>query len=206
MNTLPRNNHIAVTASSEVDLRALEKAFLGNVPQLSPSEVSDDFLVASILGWHMRNTEQRPSRVDGYIFTEFAYRRTIASGANFTDSNSDARTAARGNSSSSGNVLTLDGITDQTLAEIENRIASLLRRFEELEVQASKAVNQEADNLCWQLVAGFSDQEIIDIGTWSMLQTCETHSAADAPFPTDLKLEIERRGANRPRKARNGLV
>lgn len=167
-----QNQGIAITATTEQDLLKLGPAFRGEFDELSPRDASDDFLVAALLGWHMRNTSRHTSLADGYVFTEFALRRTIASGETFTEKNSDLRAKAVGKASESGHILTVGGIGPQTPTQIEARVESLLSRFQQLQTDSGEDMNAETDSAIRTLVASFSDQEIIDIGTWSMLQTC----------------------------------
>lgn len=96
MNTLKETPSIEITVTTEQDLMKLERAFLGDTAGVSPEDVSDDYLVAVILGWHMQNMKMQKTLASKYTYTEFALRRGLAAGGDFTDENSDLRTHARG--------------------------------------------------------------------------------------------------------------
>lgn len=194
METENQNQGIAITATTEQDLIRLGPALRGQFNSLPPTDASDDFLVAAILGWHMRKTSRKTSLVDGYVFTEFALRRAIASGGTFADKNTDLRAKAVGKASEPGHILTVDGIGPQTLTQIESRVANVLSRFEQLETDAGKDTSAETDSAIRRFVASFSDQEIIDIGTWSMLQACP-QSASNSELPNIYRDELVHRAA-----------
>lgn len=190
MTTNIHNEPIAITVTTEQDLMALDKAFLGHVPSHSLQDLSDDYLVASLLGWHMQNAKMPETKASKYAYTEFALRRGLAAGGDFTDENSDVRSLSRGVPSSPGHILTTNGINSQTLAEIENRIATLVRRYSDLYELATNESNAEVHAKTWRLVAGFSDQEIIDVGTWAMLAICDAASFAGEPYPVHVESEL----------------
>lgn len=194
MNNNVAINGIAITLHTEQDLNALGDAFLGKTSGVDPHLVSDDYLVAVLLGWHMRSSALKSTKTNGYVFTEFAFRRTLAADKSFTDHNSEIRAQSLGEPSTPGNVLTIDGIDGQTNNQIRTRIATLEQRFKELELQAIKDADSETDNSTWSFVAGFSDQEIIDIGTWAVIQSCIPENAAVETYPTGFENEIDRRG------------
>lgn len=183
-------NGIAITLNTEQDLNALGDAFLGKTSGVDPLHVSDDYLVAALLGWHMRSSQLKSSRTSGYVFTEFAFRRTLAADATFTDEHSMIRANSLGTPSSTGNVLTINGISTGTNEEIINRIKVLEQRFKELEQKVLENEDSESDYSIWKFVAGFSDQEIIDIGIWAMLQSCIDELSNKEPCPADFEKEL----------------
>ena len=173
---------------------ALEKAFLGNTPSQPLQDLSDDYLVASLLGWQMQNAKMPETKASTYAYTEFALRRGLAAGGDFTDENSDVRSLSRGVPGTPGHILTANGINPQTLVEIENRIATLVRRYNHLYELAANESFAEDHAKTWRLVAGYSDQEIIDIGTWAMLANCEAAGFAGEAYPAHVELEVLSRG------------
>ena len=190
MTTTTHNPHTAITVSTEQDLMALDKGFLGSPSSEPLHKRSDDYLVASLLGWHMQNVKMPDVSASKYAYTEFAFRRGIAAGGEFSDENSDVRSRTRGKPSTPGHVLTINGIDSQTLTDIKNRIAALVRRYADLHDLASNETNVEDHDKTWRLVAGFSDQEIIDIGTWAMLAICDTASYKGEPYPAGVEAEL----------------
>lgn len=169
---------------------ALDKGFLGSPSSEPLHALSDDNLVASLLGWHMQNVKMPDTTASKYAYTEFAFRRGIAAGGEFTDENSDVRSLTRGKPSTPGHVLTLNGIDSQTLTDIQNRISALVLRYTDLYELAANEKNVEDHDKTWRLVAGFSDQEIIDVGTWAMLAICDTASFKGEPYPADVEAEL----------------
>ena len=194
MTTNILNEPIAITVTTEQDLMALDKAFLGHAPSQPLQDLSDDYLVASLLGWHMQNAKMPETSASKYVYTEFALRRGLAAGGDFTDENSDVRSLTRGVPNTLGHNLTSNGINPQTLSEIENRIATLVRRYSELYQLAVNETNAEDHAKTWRFVAGFSDQEIIDVGTWAMLAICDAACFAGEPYPADVESELLFRG------------
>lgn len=189
-----QNEPIAISVTTEQDLMALDKAFLGHATTQSLQNLSDDYLIASLLGWHMMNIKMPDTKASTYSFTEFALRRGLAAGGDFIDENSDVRSHSFGAPSTPGHILTTNGINSQTLTEVENRIATLVRQYSKLNELASNELSAEDHAKTWRLVAGFSDQEIIDIGIWAMLAMCDAAKFAGQPYPVLVEKEIVSRG------------
>lgn len=195
MNTLKETPSIAITVTTEQDLMKLERAFLGDTAGVSPDGVSDDYLVAVILGWHMQNMKMQQTLASKYTYTEFALRRGLAAGGDFADENSDLRAHARGVPSAPGHILTINGINAQTLAETKKRIATLVQLYDELYELAINEKSAEDHAKTWRLAAGFTDQEIIDIGTWAMLAICDKAKFVGEPYPHEFEAELLRRAS-----------
>lgn len=112
---------ITITPTTEEDLGRLRSAFTGDYETTALAAQSDDFLLAALLGWHLRAAQINPSRLDGYVFTEFANRRAIAAGADFTDAYSDIRSSVRSCGQPSNQLITTNGLAAESPIEMRER-------------------------------------------------------------------------------------
>lgn len=187
---------IAIQTSTEQDLLLLEDAFLGRTRYVVPAKATDDFLYATLLGWHLRRISRYPKGISSFVFTEFAFRRANATGGFHDDENAFARFNAQGVPSISGNTLTVNGINSESLTDIGSRAVNVQRMIEELEafLEIGEAFGDFTD--IWARVAKYTDQAIIDFGTWAMLQTCPGANASSEEYPVQIEKEIQNRSRN----------
>lgn len=197
MNTNRSKYRIAITTTSEQDLWALERAFLNDVEHGEHQEASDDFLIAVLLGWHMRRVEYDHPQFIKEIYTEFAFRRGIAGGAEGHDDLHSRRLANRGTPSTPGNVLSIDGIDDKTLGRIEVRVHSLKRMVEKLKEPPVNDFFEAHHQKVMKTLAGYSDQAILDFCIWATLMTCNQLPTSPEQFPHEYRDEIMARGQAR---------
>lgn len=193
MNTQHNRYRIAFSATSEQDLWALADAFRGNIEHGAHQEGSDDFLVAVVLGWHMRNLASGFPYFGKSIAWEFGLRQSIASSPHHDTEAAARRLAARGTPSTPGNVLTIDGIDNKTYRRIETRIHALTAMIKKLEEISRNHSNEELEHL----LTRYSDQAIIDLSVWTILSSEFSPDAQMEPFPNEYKDEILARGQAR---------
>lgn len=181
---------IAIQSSTEQDLLLLEDAFLGRTRYVVPAKATDDFLYATLLGWHLRQISKYPKGISSFVFTEFAFRRANATGGFHDDENAFARFNAQGVPSISGNTLTVNGINSESLMDIGSRAVNVQRMIEELEAQLEIADAFRDYSAMWARVANYSDQAIVDFGTWAMLQACAEQLSNGDAYPLEFEKEI----------------
>lgn len=193
MTNTRKNQSIAFTPTTEQDLLELSDAFSTNVESANPKEVSDDFLVATVLGLKLNELESTDSLVSNMVFTEFALRRANACGAEHQDENTEIRLANRGAQSSAGNTLTVHGIVYETYAEILER-AKAVKELNDALLELAETDSLENHNAAWRLVAGQSDQIVIDYCIWAYMKPCRKESLERANQTEKFVKELISRG------------
>lgn len=184
---------IAIQPSTEQDMLLFEDAFLGRLKYVAPAKASDDFLYATLLGWHLRQISKYPEGISNFVFTEFAFRRANAAGGFHDDENSFPRFNAQGVRSTEGNTLTVEGINSESLFDIGLRAVRVQRMIEELEAHLEIAEAFRNYDAIWSRVANYTDQAIIDFGIWAMLQTCSEQPIRGDNYPFEFEKEIQKR-------------
>lgn len=186
---------IAITADTQVALWALRPAFEGHLDVDDPTRLTDDHLVATLLGWHLR---RKPGRIGAWglkdALNEFEFRAAEDLDADWPDAELRRATQMRSTKSTPGYVLTIDGIDKRTPERIIARaqaVESILKKLEVMEVRAAQ--RGEEESVALQFVQ-YSDQAIIDLCTYLFIQRWESDKLED--FPTWALEEIVRRGEN----------
>jgi hypothetical protein len=201
---------IAITPQTEAELFALHDEFQGHLSdgKIGPSLVTDDQLVALLLGWHLR---RRPSLfgvpslknvIDELILRaaqdfEADWPGAEDNAANWSDAaEAKIRQESRMRSirSTPGYVLTIDGIDKRTPERIIARAQAVEKTVKTIESSEIRAIGLGEEELVRLLFVRHSDQEIIDLWMYFRIQ----HWASDEleEFPLWALDEIVRRGAN----------
>lgn len=196
MSTVSKKPAVTVTPTTEQDLVALRSAFVGEIEPSEMGSVPDDVLIAGLLGWHLRAAPIKPSRLDSYFFTEFAYRRAITSGAEVADLHSGIRDIVRGCVEPTGQILSPNGLTPETGSEIRARVARVIELVEKIQAQDMVNIAVGSDDESWRLVAHLTDQEIIDVAIWSALKSCSDAEPRKSELPSLIEHEMLARTVN----------
>ncbi|MDH6536931.1 hypothetical protein [Aurantimicrobium minutum] len=196
---------VAITATSEQDLFALQYAFAGQMAHREHQQCKDDVLVAALLGWHFRSIGGGPSTYIKSVIQEFYFRSSPD--LEWMDPDElRLRKNSRGIPSTPGNILTIDGIDNKTLSRIEARAHSvkrMLTRLEEIETGRGEDSRYQSLN---RTLAGYSDQAIMDLNIWFVLNMTAQPDDVVEGYPTWIKDEIQARGQARAEYEAGTLV
>ena len=196
---------VAITPTSEQDLYALQYAFAGQMAHGEHQECKDDVLVAALLGWHLRNVGGGSSTLIKPIVQEFYYRSTPDLELMDPDE-LRLRKNSRGIPSTPGNILTIDGIDNKTLSRIEARAHSVKRMLARLEELATGRGEDSRYQSLNRTLAGYSDQAIMDLNIWFVLNMSAQPDDVVEEYPTWIKDEIQARGQARAEYEAGTLV
>lgn len=196
---------VAITPTSEQDLYALQYAFAGQMAHGEHQECKDDVLVAVLLGWHLRSIGGQHFSFIKSVVQEFYYRST---------ENLDwmepeelrLRKNSRGVPSTPGNILTIDGIDNKTLSRIEARAHSVKRMLARLEVIETGRGEDSRYQSLNRTLAGYSDQAIMDLNIWFVLNMSAQPDDVVEEYPHWVKDEIQARGQARAENEAGTLV
>lgn len=196
---------VAITPTSEQDLYALQYAFAGQMAHGEHQESRDDVLVAALLGWHLRSVGGGSSTLIKPIVQEFYYRSTPD--LEWMDPDElRLRKNSRGIPSTPGNILTIDGIDNKTLSRIEARAHSVKRMLARLEELATGRGEDSRYQSLNRTLAGYSDQAIMDLNIWFVLNMSAQPDDVVEEYPTWIKDEIQARGQARAEYEAGTLV
>lgn len=196
---------VAITPTSEQDLYALQYAFAGQMAQGEHQECKDDVLVAALLGWHLRNIAGGTSTYIKSVIQEFYYRSSPDLDWMAPEELS-LRKNSRGVPSTPGNILTIDGIDNKTLSRIEARAHSvkrMLTRLDEISTGLGTESHYQSLN---KTLAGYSDQAIMDLNIWFVLNMSAQPDDVVEEYPHWIKDEIQARGQARAEYEAGTLV
>lgn len=184
---------ISITETTYDDLEKLRYAFEGKMAHGEHQNCSDDVLVAALLGWHLRSIGNHSDYFAKALALEYSYRHQLALDPKdswLEDRERDLRNHFRGQPSTAGNVLTLDGIDLQTVRRIEARSHAVARMIESLDPQNGQG--------SWDRLPRYSDQAIIDLGIWWTLTNHQLNGSDEVEeYPRWIKDEIMARGQAR---------
>ena len=191
---------IAITGDTHAELLGLEKAFRGKANRYPLENRGDDTLVATLLGWHLRQFPQDLNPHTKSVWAEFTTRVEIAAHSDeFSDPELRAlRAAAKGAPSVNRNVLTLEGICETTLAEITARVENVRSALETLKGDRLPHKENSARSLRL-LLASMPDELIIDLSTMFYLHLSNYKESA-SEYPSDVRDEVEFRAITHPRR------
>lgn len=196
---------VAITPTSEQDLYSLQYAFAGEMAHGEHQGCKDDVLVAALLGWHLRNIGGGPSTFTKSVIQEFYFRSSPD--LEWMDPEElRLRKNSRRVHSTPGNILTIDGIDNKTLSRIEARAHSvkrMLTRLEEIETGRGEASRYQSLN---KTLAGYSDQAIMDLNIWFVLNMSAQPDDVVEEYPSWIKDEIQARGQARAEYEAGTLV
>lgn len=196
---------VAITPTSEQDLYALQYAFAGQMAHGEHQESRDDVLVAALLGWHLRSVGGGSSTLIKPIVQEFYYRSTPD--LEWMDPDElRLRKNSRGIPSTPGNILTIDGIDNKTLSRIEARAHSVKRMLARLEELATGRGEDSRYQSLNRTLAGYSDQAIMDLNIWFVLNMSAQPDDVVEDYPHWIKDEIQARGQARAEYEAGTLV
>ena len=205
MTHIMPKNRVAITPTSEQDLYALQYAFAGQMAHGEHQECKDDVLVAALLGWHLRNIAGGISTYIKSVIQEFYYRSSPDLDWMDPDELS-LRKNSRGVPSTPGNILTIDGIDNKTLPRIEARAHSVKRMFTRLdEISTGRETESRYQSLN-KTLAGYSDQAIMDLNIWFVLNITAQPDDVVEEYPHWIKDEIQARGHARAEYEAGTLV
>lgn len=198
-NNIVNKYRIAISPTSKEDLEALRYAFEGRLTHGEHQDCPDDVLVATLLGWHFRKIGRHSSIFAKALAHEFSIRsHMMASGeSSFYEKERARRQTFRGTPCTPGNILTIDGIDNRTLARIEARAHSVERMIEKL--------SQDHSHDAPITLMRYSDQAIIDLGVWWTLTWLQSDDYEVEPYPRWIKEEIRARGAVRAEYDEGGV-
>lgn len=184
---------ISITETTYDDLEKLRYAFEGKMAHGEHQNCSDDVLVAALLGWHLRSIGNHSDYFAKALALEFSYRHQMALDPKdswLEDRERERRNHFRGQPSTAGNVLTLNGIDIQTVRRIEARAHAVARMIESLDPQNGQGA--------WDRLVRYSDQAIIDLGIWWTLTNYQLNGPEEIEeYPRWVKDEIMARGQAR---------
>jgi hypothetical protein len=201
---------IGITPQTEAELFALHDEFQGRLSDgsIEPRLVTDDQLVALLLGWHLR---RRPSLFGvpslKNVIDELIFRAAEDFDADLPGAEDDAanwsdvaeaktrrESRKRSIKSTPGYVLTIDGIDKRTPQRIIARAQAVEKTVKTIETSEMKAIGLGEEELVRLLFVRHSDQEIIDLWMYFRIQ----HWVSDEleEFPLWALDEVVRRGAD----------
>lgn len=184
---------ISITETTYDDLEKLRYAFEGKMAHGEHQNCSDDVLVAALLGWHLRSLGNHSDYFAKALALEYSYRHQLALDPKdswLEDRERELRNHFRGQPSTAGNVLTLDGIDVHTVRRIESRAHAVARMIETLEFNNGQRA--------WDRLARYSDQAITDLGIWWTLTNAQPNGTDEVEeYPRWIKDEIMARGQAR---------
>ena len=187
---------VAITPTSEQDLYALQYAFAGQMAHGEHQECKDDVLVAALLGWHLRSIGGGPTTYTKSVVQEFYYRS--APDLDWMEPDElRLRKNSRGVPSTQGNILTIDGIDNKTLSRIEARAHSVKRMLTRLDEISTGRGSESRYQSLNKTLAGYSDQAIMDLNIWFVLNMSAQPDDVVEEYPTWIKDEIQARGQAR---------
>jgi hypothetical protein len=198
--TTTRNAGISISPTTEKDLRSLTTFFTGET-QGKPEEFSDDELVASLLGWYLRNLPHPNTFEFKAVLQSFINRVAAATpdqNQGYRDYRSIDPRYTRGQKHSGGNVLTTSGITAETLDDIAYRVywVSLLNETVRHDFGEHTGIQLEDP---WLYCSLLPDQVIIDACVYGELGTLYRGSMGPnaGVFPYMIEEEIGRRAGQK---------
>lgn len=192
----PHKYRVSITPTSEQDLYALRYAFESELAHGEHQECKDDVLVAALLGWHLRNIHGHYFSFIKSVEQEFYYRAST-DWTWMEPEEQRLRKYSRGTPSTPGHILTIDGIDNKTLSRIESRAHAVQRMLTKLDEIASGRPPQGRYRSLNNTLAGYSDQAIMDLNIWFVLNMSAQPDEEIEEYPSWIKDEIQARGQAR---------
>lgn len=184
---------VAITLTTVEELMALEFAFEGNLMPGAEEDAHDDELIATILGYHLRQLPRAPEELRLIIWNEFSERQIMIIGdpagllsprPNYPIPTGVARP---------GYLLDSRGLDVDTLETLEVRVQMVASFADIAEVLFSSPIVEHEHPVIAALLQQYTDQQIIDLALWASFVHPRGEETPRLDYPEHVVGEIRAR-------------